>query len=530
IIYTAPDASGSYSPSTTYIAREDGSILTGNEYPNPVRMAIQIDIKVEIIGANADDTFYFTLNGINQVRSTTAAFNEIYGANENIIDDTYIGWNERAHIETDNLFIPSGFTSNIYSSATGQYDIYPTTSGTDGSYTTGFASLTSSGITSTIWSAAGSGWLSNGGTTINRNNATMKVMPGNISHTITSSSGEHGRVDTNLQGTVTTPSSALTKAASTGVDILNIPHGKTVTYTLTPDAGYIIDTLTVDGVKVAPTPVRNTAGKIEYYTYTFNGDSTNHTIDATWQKSVDIEADITWIDDTNAYSSRPPSTSMQIYQNGTPYGDAVTITNDDMWKYSFYDLPRYDSSGDEYTYSIEQVFPNTTPFQYTYTSSIDTAANEPKTLRAHVTNTLTQATLNINTQVTGDLADENDSFTTTIQLGNTSNSSISLKPSDGTYHITVPVGISYSITQTAPNGYITTFTDTSGLHESNNASGIILASGNDITFTHTRNIPPATGVSISEHVSIVFVLIGIFLLLSGFVWEYITQDLRRRFA
>lgn len=46
---------------------------------------------------------------------------------------------------------------------------------------------------------------------------------------------------------------------------------------------------------------------------------------------------------------------IQLTRNGADYGDPVTITSGMSWVYTFKDLPKYDSNGDEYVYSVREL-------------------------------------------------------------------------------------------------------------------------------------------------------------------------------
>ena len=67
-----------------------------------------------------------------------------------------------------------------------------------------------------------------------------------------------------------------------------------------------------------------------------------------------------WKDNSNAYNTRPDSITLQLYQNGVAYGPSVVIhketypTQDD-WSHSWHGLPKYDSNGDEYVYTWQEV-------------------------------------------------------------------------------------------------------------------------------------------------------------------------------
>lgn len=66
-----------------------------------------------------------------------------------------------------------------------------------------------------------------------------------------------------------------------------------------------------------------------------------------------------WDDFENKYGLRPDSISVKLLQNGKEHSEvpAATITPDESgnWHYTFTDLPKYDTEGLEYHYTIEEI-------------------------------------------------------------------------------------------------------------------------------------------------------------------------------
>lgn len=102
-------------------------------------------------------------------------------------------------------------------------------------------------------------------------------------HRIRSSSTHGGTIQTTTEGNVG-------GALSDGGTVLKpgtyvVPDGKTVVYTMTPEAGYELDSVTVksnslsysggNDVTASVTPVYDGSGGIAYYTYTFQADKAN---------------------------------------------------------------------------------------------------------------------------------------------------------------------------------------------------------------------------------------------------------------
>ena len=71
-------------------------------------------------------------------------------------------------------------------------------------------------------------------------------------------------------------------------------------------------------------------------------------------ETVAISGFKTWDDNDNQDGKRPESITIRIYANGTELTDqALTVTADDDWKWSFTDLPKY-SDGKEILYTITE--------------------------------------------------------------------------------------------------------------------------------------------------------------------------------
>lgn len=62
---------------------------------------------------------------------------------------------------------------------------------------------------------------------------------------------------------------------------------------------------------------------------------------------VDISVKKVWNDDDS--DLRPDSISVQLYRGGKAYGKAVTLSEDNSWKYTWYDM------SDDYTWTVEEV-------------------------------------------------------------------------------------------------------------------------------------------------------------------------------
>ena len=132
----------------------------------------------------------------------------------------------------------------------------------------------------------------------------------------------------------------------------DVPYGKDVTYKMTPESGYIIHELYIDGQRInknSPeyakfTTVYDASGAVEYYTYKFDGDmqagdlndptfdprsakgGSAHTIHVTWQPMVDLDFYKKWDDAADELKLRPTSLGIELQQNGVNYQTVYTTS------------------------------------------------------------------------------------------------------------------------------------------------------------------------------------------------------------
>ncbi|MBR5949940.1 MAG: Cna B-type domain-containing protein, partial [Actinomycetaceae bacterium] len=173
------------------------------------------------------------------------------------------------------------------------------------------------------------------------------------------------------------------------------------------------------------------------------------------------------------------------------------------WEHTWYDLPKKNSGGTDYTYTVTETIPSTAPFSYESTSSSSTEvdSNNCPVITNTVTNTLKTADLTVTKNVTGDARDENDEFGFTITHGNgttTVDAQHVQKKGDGTATTyAIPIGAQWTVTETGLNGYTPTSCSATGGTCSGNtsASGTMTATGASVTFTNTKYMPPATGMT-----------------------------------
>lgn len=81
-------------------------------------------------------------------------------------------------------------------------------------------------------------------------------------------------------------------------------------------------------------------------------------------KKISIPVTKIWKGDTSQYSF--DFVTVQLYQNGEAYGQAVQITESAGWKYTYTDLPYWDKDHDgykAYEYTVEETFVGTFPIE-----------------------------------------------------------------------------------------------------------------------------------------------------------------------
>lgn len=103
---------------------------------------------------------------------------------------------------------------------------------------------------------------------------------------------------------------------------------------------------------------------------------------------IDINGTVRWVDDNNSSRIRPTLSTIKLYRNGKLVS-SVKVEKDkeeDLWRFSFVNLPKYDENGVLYTYTITQddvpmYSSSITNFDVVnkYAPSADTIPNNPKT-------------------------------------------------------------------------------------------------------------------------------------------------------
>ncbi|MCD7893594.1 MAG: Cna B-type domain-containing protein [Erysipelotrichaceae bacterium] len=169
--------------------------------------------------------------------------------------------------------------------------------------------------------------------------------------------------------------------------------------------------ITVDNLPVGTYTVTEVNGDIDGYeldvtddgiiSVTLDEDHTDLTADFTntYSQLTDITVTKVWKDNSDAYDTRPDSITVVLYANGTEVKDTVTLTGtDDTWTYTFSNLDKYDSNGDEIKYTVREVIENVDGSKSVVSSitgengSTYIVTNKDSDTGTIITNTLTSTT------------------------------------------------------------------------------------------------------------------------------------------
>ena len=338
------------------------------------------------------DTYFYTVRGLNiNRRPDTGSFGHLHGASSNY------SYTEAAQIKAGsadgNIYVMENYATymDLYD---GNTLVAKTSSGGNNYYENGFAvlGLAQNGVNATFWQNAPRTTMSNG----ELMTTDFFLLPDEITHNITSSSGYYGMIEVWKNGQLGTTGDGNWLYGGRYVPgevdekrMYDVPNGKEVTYKLTPEEGYIINKLLIDGVEMQPTNVvYKSTGEVDYYTYAFpagGNTESDHTIHVTWQPAVTLEFEKYWDDDNDALKLRPNSIDITlspwptqttdgsgnlvhgIHRNDLTSTDAdYTLTSSDNWQHTYVNLPKYrnydetTNSGDLIVYTITETLDSVT--------------------------------------------------------------------------------------------------------------------------------------------------------------------------
>ena len=233
------------------------------------------------------------------------------------------------------------------------------------------------------------------------------LLPDGVTHRIRSSSGYYGKIETWRDGTLDgsgwlyggryEPNSAYETPPLEEYRWYDVPNGKTVTYKMTPEPGFIMDTLTVTGdgtisgvmytahytdghteSQLPGTPCTYSGAPIDFYEFPFpastSTDDDAFAIHVTWQPAVTLNLEKIWEDDNDRLGLRPGTLAVELNDpSGTLDASekSVTLTANDNWQHSWYSLPKYSTydsgtnTGTLYVYTVTETLDAATANYYT---------------------------------------------------------------------------------------------------------------------------------------------------------------------
>ena len=178
---------------------------------------------------------------------------------------------------------------------------------------------------------------------------------------------------------------------------LNSSNGWTYTFTNLPKYNNL-------GNEINYTVEEETTNK--FYTSSVSGNMTNgYVITNTFEvpdDTVQVTVDKVWDDNRDEAEKRPDSVTLKVTGNGKSYTQEVTAANslddENIWSYTFTNLPKYDDNGNEIDYIVDEEDINSE----FYLKSVDQAGNK-------ITNTFQVPGENVNIRVTK-VWDDNDNL------------------------------------------------------------------------------------------------------------------------
>ena len=210
--------------------------------------------------AGAEDTFLFAANGINTVR-TAGGFDRIvdagghYNYSESMEPMSGIAEGTDFYYPPDTkLIVTQGTTAGslgVRFVGSGGPAGEPT------AYQTGFAAAgkAKEGFSSRIWSSCGT----------NTEPLPINLLTSGLGYALTTAAGENGSISLWTDGIANSENAAKLSGGTAAAPLTYlVPKGKAVTLVITPETGYELDTLTVDGTAVQPTRSSGICGPYEY--------------------------------------------------------------------------------------------------------------------------------------------------------------------------------------------------------------------------------------------------------------------------
>lgn len=224
-------------------------------------VAIRSRVYFSIPQAGAEDTFLFAASGINTARSANSIFARIVDASGH--------YNYSESMEPmsgiaagSGLYYPDDTALNV---------VQGTTAGSLGvrfvgtgnpiedflAYKDGFAAVgnAKTGFSSRIWSSCGTNIMP----------LAINLLTPGVGYELSTAAGENGSISLWADGTANSESATQLAGGTVQTPLTYlVPKGKAVTAVITPNVGYELDTLTVNGTVVQPTRSSSICGPYEY--------------------------------------------------------------------------------------------------------------------------------------------------------------------------------------------------------------------------------------------------------------------------
>lgn len=278
----------------------------GVEGTSDCHCGLRAEITCEIVGESNNDSFLMVSDEINNARGATN-FGEIMHAGTNYNYSESIQFLSGIHSESE-IYLPEGSSFDIKPDGTidGYKARFVGTNKENGLYHIATAA-SANGIQVKAWSSAGA----------TKYPINMYLLdPNDFTKGHTSSSDADGKIELWTDGQIhdkDKEDNNFRKLEGGTVDIpytYAVPNGKSVTYKMTPDDGFELNTLKVDGYDVDNYTVYYKDGSItsgdtvlekpvDYYTYTFDEATADHTIAVDWKKCEHkyVNPSYTWAND-----------------------------------------------------------------------------------------------------------------------------------------------------------------------------------------------------------------------------------------
>ena len=110
------------------------------------------------------------------------------------------------------------------------------------------------------------------------------------------------------------------------------------------------------------------ANDLKFYTKTIEGMTITNTFTVPEDKT-EITVNKVWNDSENANGKRPENIKLLV-KNGDTVVKEQVVTEDENWKYTFTDLPKYNAQGNENVYTVDEAEVNANDLKF-YTKTID---------------------------------------------------------------------------------------------------------------------------------------------------------------